>query len=81
MKKITIALLCLIFFACQNKQTPTADVAVKTSPKDSIVAVNKGDVAYADYFTAKTMRLDYYHNGSATLLGVSKMRYRPLLGL
>lgn len=54
---------CALLASCNSKPETTENAS---QIKDSITVVNQGNVAFADYFTQKTMRFDYYHTGNAT---------------
>jgi hypothetical protein len=59
-------------FSCkQNENKLTAPVESKQS---EIQFVNKGNVSFDKYFIDKTMRLDYFHSGTATEEHFSKDR-------
>jgi len=67
MKSLVILLFPMIFLSCGTPQSPAPAVVTGSSePKPEITVINKGNVAYEDYFTDKTMRFDYFHTGSAT---------------
>ena len=69
MKRITLIGLCvLMMMACKQKSQMTEQKKGETLQAASIQteAVNKGDVKYDDYFLDKTMRVDYFHSGTAT---------------
>lgn len=61
-KIITITLCILVLSSCKQKQTAKQISEMKA---DSIGIINKGNVNYNDYFLDKTMRVDYFHSGTA----------------
>jgi len=68
MKKYLSLLIGLtILFAC----TPTQKDKVETKHASEVIAeinaVNNGNVAFADFFLNKTMRLDYNHTGNSEI--------------
>jgi hypothetical protein len=63
---------CLFFFAivllfsCTSPTQPEAVPAEDSKPvAESALVINKGNVAFTDYFTDKTMRFDFFHTGTA----------------
>jgi hypothetical protein len=67
MKILAILLFPMIFIACGTPQSPAPVAITKGSePAPGITVINKGNVAFDDYFTDKTMRFDYFHTGKAT---------------
>jgi len=64
MKKISpIICLLLISFSCRQNENKST-VPVKTLPVE-IKVVNNGNIDFNKYFLDKTMRLDYFHSGTA----------------
>jgi IgA Peptidase M64. len=65
MRRICPSIILLLFvFSCATPAKKTADAPVTPSnPKTE--TLNKGDVDFSIWFQDKTMRLDYYHTGSA----------------
>jgi hypothetical protein len=66
MKRYLFLLLPVILLSCGVPQKP-AEIA-KTTAETAVapvVAIDKGNIAFDDYFTDKTMRFDYYHTGMA----------------
>ena len=61
------SVLCLliapVIISCHNGKPLNTDS--ESQKTDSLKVVNTGNVDFAKYFTDKTMRLDYYHSGSA----------------
>jgi hypothetical protein len=53
----------LMINACKSVNNPKA--ASQPESKDNILPVNKGNVTFENYFLDKTMRLDYFHAGTA----------------
>jgi hypothetical protein len=64
MKNIfALILIALILCSCKGKnEVQNNGAAVKTV---EIQAVNNGNVVFGQYFIDKTMRLDYFHSGTA----------------
>lgn len=65
MRRITsVLILSMFIFSCRAPQVKTAEpVARQTIVKTE--TIDKGNVAFGQWFHDKTMRLDYYHTGSA----------------
>ena len=65
MSRLIIILIATLFFTCcKNAGTKTDETQLlKTS---GLAVVIKGNVEYSKYFLDKTMRLDYFHSGTAT---------------
>ena len=62
MKRFSIILMSVIaLISCKQ----TANKPATTRPAD-IAVVDKGNVKFESYFQDKTMRLDFFHNGTAT---------------
>ncbi len=64
MSKIFLLLLpVLLLVSCKPGTSPSG----KNDPKSTtaIKVVNKGDVSYTTWFASNTMRLDYFHSGTA----------------
>jgi len=57
-------LLSIVFFSCKPGK-PGQETDRQKSP-DSISVIDNGNVNFDEYFTDKTMRLDYFHSGNAT---------------
>lgn len=66
MKRYLVLIAPVIMFACTSPQQPveTAKPAEKATVTQ-IQVIDKGNVAYDDYFLDKTMRFDYFHTGNA----------------
>jgi len=66
MRRFSLAIiLSALFFSCHTPEVKTAKpVAEQTNAVTE--SVNKGDVDYNQWFQDKTMRLDYFHTGSAS---------------
>ena len=63
MKKLLFALLSIsVLCACTSNQTQKEEVPEAIS---EINVVNKGNIAFNDFFKNKTMRLDYFHTGNS----------------
>ena len=54
----------LLMVSCRSYNKPLNTTQTKDNKVD--VAVNKGNVNFETYFLDKTMRLDYFHSGTAT---------------
>lgn len=67
MKRYLFLLAPVILFSCNVPQKPAekADKAVVENPVAQIQVIDKGNVAFDDYFLDKTMRFDYFHTGTA----------------
>jgi hypothetical protein len=69
---IALCLISVVLFSCKGKKeaavTPDLGIPVE------IQAVNQGNVVFDQYFTDKTMRLDYFHSGTASEEHFSKDR-------
>jgi len=64
MYRFLLLLVPVVMFSCQSPQPPAATPAPDQEPvTDQIKAVDRGNVAFSEYFTDKTMRLDYFHTG------------------
>jgi len=64
MKLILITVLVAIsMFSCRNNPAKTNEAPAQSSPE--IAVTNKGDVDFNTWFQDKTMRLDYFHTGTA----------------
>ncbi len=67
MKSFYLLFLSIVLFSCTVPQQPAITPAPDEGPAVEVVQpVNKGNVAFDDYFTDKTMRFDYFHTGTAT---------------
>jgi hypothetical protein len=67
MKRYLLLLLPVVLYSCTSTQQPEATPAGDEKPTGELVQpVNKGNVAFDDYFTDKTMRFDYFHTGTAS---------------
>ena len=67
MKKIIVILLTfsILHFTCKQDKVADTDSDVIDTQQE-IAAINKGNVEFNTYFENKTMRLDYFHTGTAT---------------
>jgi len=66
MKRYLFLLVPVILFSCTTPQQPAAEAAPDEKPAgDFIRVVDKGNVAFDQYFTEKTMRFDYFHTGTS----------------
>ena len=63
MKRISHAIMFLLIISLIPFQ-PYGQV-VDPGTLNDLKVINKGNVAYGDYFTDKTMRFDYFHSGTA----------------
>lgn len=67
MKSYYLLFLSIVLFSCTVPQQPAITPAPDEGPAVELVQpVNKGNVAFDDYFTDKTLRFDYFHTGTAT---------------
>jgi len=66
MKRNLFLLLAIIVCSCNDPQKPleTAKAPAET-PAPQFQVINKGNVAFDDYFLDKTMRFDYFHTGTS----------------
>lgn len=65
MKRILFCCLIVITgISCGRKNSK--DINRMPSEADIFKTVNKGNVEFSNYFIDKTMRLDYFHSGTAT---------------
>jgi hypothetical protein len=53
----------LLMASCKSDNKPV--IATQTENKEVITGLNKGNVSYGSYFLDKTMRIDYFHSGTA----------------
>jgi hypothetical protein len=67
MNRFYILLIPVFILSCTAPQKPaeTAGTGEK-APENKTLVINKGNVAFDDYFTDKTMRFDYFHTGTAS---------------
>jgi hypothetical protein len=65
MKKVLL-FLSFVLFVLSCGQTDKKTVALATQSPDSVQVVNSGNVDFNRYFSDKTMRLDYFHSGTAS---------------
>ncbi len=56
-------LFCAMLVSCTSNQKPAA--TTEFNKVSDIKVINNGDVPFDNYFTDKTMRVDYYHSGTA----------------
>jgi hypothetical protein len=73
MKKMLSCFMFIIMF-CSCRQSVNVSTPKLSDKPSDIQAVNKGNVDFITYFTDKTMRLDYFHSGTATEEHFSKDR-------
>jgi hypothetical protein len=66
-----ISLVVLVTSCSQNDKNPIASMSAKSA---EIQVIKSGNVDFSKYFTDKTMRLDYFHSGTATEEHFSKDR-------
>ncbi len=65
MRRLSLAfILSALLFSCHTPAIKTTQPVV-SQPIPITKSINKGDVDYNQWFQDKTMRLDYYHTGSA----------------
>jgi hypothetical protein len=64
MNKILLLLTLVLVVRCTGN-TPQSHNEVQ-NPAPFANLVNKGDVNYSEYFTDRTMRLDYFHSGNSS---------------
>jgi hypothetical protein len=57
--------LILIVTSCNSGNKSVQTPSSTDTLKNEIQVVDKGNVAFTDWFTDKTMRLDYFHSGTA----------------
>ena len=63
MKKLSFILVIIsVLFACTSNQPKKREVSEIIS---EINVINKGNIAFDDFFKNKTMRLDYFHTGNS----------------
>lgn len=62
MKLISLSFLVAIVISCSN---PAPKTTVTNPQPQAIQTVNNGDVVFGQWFQDKTMRLDFFHTGSA----------------
>ena len=65
MNKI-IFILSLFIVAVSCKDADNKSITNTASNTDTVKVINNGNVEFARYFIDKTMRLDYFHSGSAS---------------
>jgi len=65
MKKIVL-LISVLFLFLSCKQNEPKQVTASILQPSFVQAVNNGNVAFNEYFLDKTMRLDYFHSGTAS---------------
>jgi hypothetical protein len=66
MKKILLFLGVIFIFSCQTPQKPPeGDKPAADAGQTEPLIQNNGNVMFNDYFTDKTMRLDFIHSGTA----------------
>ncbi len=65
MRRITsVLILSMFIFSCRAPQVKTAEPAARQTIVKT-ETIDKGNVAFGQWFHDKTMRLDYYHTGTA----------------
>ena len=65
MKQITFLVLFLFILACTAPEKPsTENTAGKSPAVAQVQVIDEGNVAFGDYFSDKTMRVDYFHSGT-----------------
>ena len=64
MKRLVINILGMVLIVSCNTRSEKPLVAEK-SQETEIMVIDHGNVAFADYFNDRTMRLDYFHSGTA----------------
>ncbi len=65
MKRSFFYLLTFLAVMSCGKKSP-GDTAAVSVNNDTLKVINNGNVEFSRYFTDKTMRLDYFHSGTAT---------------
>jgi len=66
MKRYLVLLLPVILFSCHAPQPPAVTPAPDEGvANEQIQVLDRGNVAFDDYFLDKTMRFDYFHSGTA----------------
>jgi len=73
MKRLLFFFITVIIFASCGQRENVSTQRLSDKPSDT-QTVNKGNVDFTTYFTDKTMRLDYFHSGTATEEHFSKDR-------
>ncbi len=63
-KYLFLPALILLLVSCKQKESK--QIVLSSKDTVGIQAVNKGNVEFTSYFLDKTMRLDYFHSGTAT---------------
>jgi hypothetical protein len=66
MKKYFSFIIPIVLFITGCKQINKPLPLNKSDNNDQIEAVDKGDVQFRSFFSDKTMRIDYFHAGTAT---------------
>jgi hypothetical protein len=61
---LSILMAILIMTSCKSDNKPVR--TAKTETIDIVSVINKGNLSFESYFLDKTMRLDYFHSGTAT---------------
>lgn len=64
MKLISLSFLAAFLFSCASPAPKTSEATTNVSPEKT-QTLNKGDVDFSQWFQDKTMRLDFFHTGSA----------------
>ena len=64
MKLISLSFLAAFLFSCSGPAPKTSETNTNVSPEQT-QTLNKGDVDFSQWFQDKTMRLDFFHTGSA----------------
>jgi hypothetical protein len=66
MKRYLFMLVPVILLSCDAPQKPAETVKVAAENVVApVLAIDKGNVTFYDYFLDKTMRFDYFHTGTA----------------
>lgn len=67
MKNILILLGLLALYSCQEPPKPGTIAPEPATAAEAFQILDQGNVAFNDYFLDKTMRLDYFHSGTADM--------------
>ncbi|MCX6223260.1 MAG: M64 family metallo-endopeptidase [Bacteroidia bacterium] len=58
-------MILLLAFSCSNKPAEKQATAAIPAPLPAYLSVNKGNLEFTAWFLDKTMRVDYFHSGTA----------------
>ena len=62
--KILISILSVLLIVAACKQIEKNKAGTTQSSKSEVQCIDKGNVAYAEFFAGNTLRLDYFHGGN-----------------